>query len=129
MATSSSKKQDFDPEALAQTTEQHGKDISGHDERIESLENIFKNPEQFAKAFEAVSSDSKKLDKLFSKLFCDMMEKDEDVKAAVTRTMNRTDRSAVFSTLKKWGGFITAGVIYILGVLTRALIDWITKKF
>ena len=116
-------KTDFDKDKLAQDTEQHGKDISGLDERVSSLEEKLK-PEQISFVLEEASKDSKKLDVLFSKLFCYMMEKDEKVKKAVSEHIKKSDRSAVFSMLKKWGGFVGGGILYILGLLTKMAVDY-----
>jgi len=93
-------KKDFDADKLLQD---HGKDISSLTDRVASLEQKLSNPEQLALTLEAASSDSKKLDKLFSKLFCNMMRNDDDVKASMQEKMNVLDRDAVRAVVKKFG--------------------------
>ena len=125
---SPTKRQDFDPEALAQNAEQHGKDISSLVDRVSVLEDTLNKPEQLAATLEVATSDSKKLDRLFSKLFCDLMEKDEAVKEAITQRMKKTDRDSVTSTLKKWGGLVTGATLFVLGVFAKAIIELIISK-
>lgn len=118
------RKSDFDKDALAQTTEQHGKDISELADRVSVLENTLK-PAQLALLLDSAADDSKKLDKLFSRLFCDMMEKDENVKTSIATHIGKVDRSVI---KRFWGkiGFATwSVVIFILGIVATAVI----KKF
>src|ERR1700679_1201207 len=96
-------KKDFDPDKLLQD---HGKDISSLTDRVASLEQKLSNPEQLALTLEAASSDSKKLDKLFSKLFCNMMKNDDEVKASLVEKINALDRAEVNAFMKKFGGKI-----------------------
>lgn len=123
------KKLDFDENLLTQATEQHGKDISGLDERVNVLEGKLSKPEQLASVFETATADLKKLDKLFSHLFCEMLEKDKDVDASISRKIKNVDRDVVLGTLKKWGGLFGAGIIFVLGILFRELIIFILSKF
>jgi len=113
---------DFKPEELTKATEQHGKDISDLTNRVTAIEENLK-PANLALTLENACDDSKKMDKLFSKLFCDMMDKDESVKTAVAKRMQTTDRNAVFSIFKKWGLLIGGAILYILGILTNAVIN------
>src|SRR5665213_2983455 len=92
-------RKDFDPDKLLQD---HHKDISSLTDRVLALEQKLSNPEQLAQTLEAASSDSKKLDKLFSKLFCDMMKNDDAVKASFAEKINAVDRDAVNAVLKKF---------------------------
>lgn len=121
------KENDFKPEEFSRTAEQHGKDISDLFDRVSALEKKF-DPSEIATTLEAASEDSKKLDKFFSKTFCDMMENDTAVKSAIDDRMSKTDRKALASTMKRWGGHIGKGVIFILGILVSLLVQWFFKK-
>ncbi len=100
-------------------------DVNALDERLIALEQKLSDPKQFATVFETAASDSKSLDKLFSKLFCDMMKNDPDVKAAVQVHVQQTDRDAVHSILKKWGGTMWTVFVLVVGLVLRELISWI----
>lgn len=115
---------DFKPEELTKTTEQHGKDISDLDIRLKAME-VKLEPAQIAITLETASADSKKLTKLFSKLFCEMLTDDKDVKAAIEGKMNETDRHFVYGNLKRWGKVIGAIVIFIFGAVAKELIEWL----
>lgn len=116
-------KKDFDADKLLQ---EHVKDISSLSERVAALEGKLDKPEQLAATLEAATSDSKKLDKLFSKLFCDMMDKDPDVKKAVENKLDSIDRAAVNSVMKKFGGKIGFAVwsIFLIIVTAWAAHHW-----
>jgi hypothetical protein len=114
---------DFDADKLLQD---HGKDISSLTDRVVSLEQKLSNPEQLALTLEAASSDSKKLDKLFSRLFCNMMKNDDDVRASVQEKMNALDRSTVKSTIKKFGGLVGFAV---WSILLAAIAAWLGHIF
>jgi hypothetical protein len=116
------KKNDFDAETITQATEQHGKDITGITDRLTTLENKLK-PDQIAIALESASDDSKKLNKLFAKLFCEMVKDDKDVKSAVGNMINEADRGAVRSFWKKFGFATWSAIIFIVGVLFTAIIS------
>jgi hypothetical protein len=104
----------------------HGKDISSLTDRVASLEQKLSNPEQLALTLEAASSDSKKLDKLFSKLFCNMMRNDDDVKASMQEKMNVLDRDAVRAVVKKFGGKIGSAIWTVAIIVITA---WVEHKF
>jgi hypothetical protein len=116
-------KKDFDADKLLQD---HGKDISSLTDRVASLEQKLSNPEQLALTLEAASSDSKKLDKLFSKLFCNMMRNDDDVKASMQEKMNVLDRDAVRAVVKKFGGKIGFAIWTVAIIVITA---WVEHKF
>ena len=116
-------KKDFDPDKLLQD---HGKDISSLTDRVASLEQKLSNPEQLALTLEAASSDSKKLDKLFSKLFCNMMKNDDEVKASLVEKINALDRAEVNAFMKKFGGKI-AFLVWTVGIML--LSAWVGHKF
>jgi predicted ribosome quality control (RQC) complex YloA/Tae2 family protein len=115
-------KKDFDPDKLLQD---HHKDISSLIDRVLVLEQKLSNPEQLAQTLEAASSDSKKLDKLFSKLFCNMMKNDDDVKASLVDKINTLDRAEVNSLLKKFGG---KAAFVVWTITTMILAAWIGHK-
>jgi hypothetical protein len=115
------KKTDFDADKLAETAEQHGKDIFDLSERVAALEASLK-PDKLALLLDSAADDSKKLDKLFSRLFCEMMEKDGNVKKAISEHIKTADRSVVYSTLKRWGGIATGGLLFVLGIVVDSLI-------
>lgn len=118
---------DFNEQELTITIGKHDEELISVKKRLDSLEEKFK-PEKIADIIEEASKDSKKLDKIFSKLFCEMMYKDDDVKKTVSEHIKIADRSIVFSTLKKWGLFATYGILYVLGILTTAMINFFFNK-
>jgi hypothetical protein len=113
---------DFDPDKLLQD---HGKDISSLSDRVAAVENKLANPEQLALTLETASSDSKKLDKLFSKLFCDMMKSDAAVRASIEERINAIDRNATREVMKKFGGKIA---IAAWSLVVAAISAWIGHK-
>jgi hypothetical protein len=125
MAEIEPQKRDFEPDKLLAD---HGKDISSLGERVLALEQKLTNPEQLANALEAASSDSKKLDKLFSKLFCNMMRNDDDVRASMQEKMNALDRDAARSVMKKFGGKLGFAAWSILLAAIAAWLGHILKK-
>lgn len=120
-------KKDFEADKLLQS---HDKDISSLVDRVSAIEQKLSNPEQLAQTLEAATSDSKKLDKLFSKLFCNMMKSDDDVRASVQEKMNALDREAANSVMKKFGGKIGFAVWSIfLIIITASLTAWFERQF
>jgi len=118
-------KKDFDADTLAQTAEQHGKDIFDLTERVAALETSLK-PEQLAVILAEASKDSKKLDALFSELFCAMMAKDENVKAAVENHVVKMDRGTVRRFFGKIGFTAWTAIVFFVGLVAEALIrKWI----
>ncbi len=118
-------KKDFDPDKLLQ---EHDKGISSLGERVAVLEQKLSNPEQLARTIEAATQDSKRLDKLFSNIFCDMMSNDHAVKQSLQKKIDSLDRSAASATIKKFGGKIGFAVWSILLILITAWIGYILKK-
>lgn len=118
---------DFEADKLLQS---HDKDISSLVDRVSAVEQKLSNPEQLAQTLEAATSDSKKLDRLFSKLFCNMMKNDDDVKTAVHEKINALDRRAAYSTIKKFGGKMgfAAWSIFLI-VVTALLTAWFEHQF
>ncbi|OGI58001.1 hypothetical protein A3C60_02260 [Candidatus Nomurabacteria bacterium RIFCSPHIGHO2_02_FULL_37_45] len=114
------KKNDFDEDKITQRTEQHDKDISGITDRLSALENKLK-PDQVALLLESAEADSKKLDTLFSKLFCNMLDKDPNVKIAITNRLKTVDRDSVKSFWKKFGFTIWSIALIILGAVAYAM--------
>jgi BMFP domain-containing protein YqiC len=125
MPDSDALKKDFDPDKLLQD---HGKDISSLGDRVAALEQKLTNPEQLATTLEAATSDSKKLDKLFSKLFCDMMKNDKEVTASIQEKIHAMDRDSAKVFWKKFGGKVAAAVGAIIMLIVGALIDHYLKK-
>ena len=120
-------KNDFDAGALLQ---EHHKGISTLEDKVAALEQKLKNPELFAKTLEDAAADSKRLDKLFSKLFCAMMKSDEEVKTALVEKINALDRNQVNAVMKKFGGKIGFAIWSILLiVLTALLTGWFEHHF
>ncbi len=120
-------KTDFNVEEITKTTEQHEKSISEFNTRISDLENKLSNPEQLANVIETATKDSKKLDKIFSSIFCEMINKDEDVKNAIKGRIDNIDRGAVFSILKKWGEFVYAVILITIGAIITLVISRFSK--
>jgi len=117
MPTATDPKKDFNAGALLQ---EHGKGISSLEDRVDALEKKLSNPELLAKTLEDASSDSKRLDKLFSKLFCDMLKNDDDVKSSFAEKLNSVDRDAVSSNLKKFGGLVGFGLWTVAIIIVTA---------
>src|ERR1039458_5169857 len=119
-------RKDLDANALLQ---EHGKGISSLDDRVGALEKKLSNPELLAKTLEEAASDSKKLDKLFSKLFCDMMKNDETVKSAITEKIAAMDRDAVKAFWTRFGRWVLATIGGLFAALLGGLIDhYVLKK-
>lgn len=123
MAEIDDPRKDFDANALLQ---EHHKGISSLEDRVGVLEKKLSNPELLAKTLEEAASDSKRLDKLFSKLFCDMMKNDDDVKTSIKDKMDTVDRDAVNALLKKLGGKVALAVWTGLTLVFGA---WLDHKF
>ncbi len=115
------KQQDFDADALAPSVEQHSKDISDLTIRVDSVEQRLK-PEGMAALLEAAVYDSKKLDKLFSRMFCDMLNRDDDVQTAMASHILKTDRAATSVFVKRAGFAGWSALIFLLGLLVEALV-------
>jgi hypothetical protein len=114
---------DFDPGKIATAVSKHDTDIIEVKLRLDTLEQKFE-PAQIAAVLEGATEDSKKIDKLFSRLFCEMLQNDPDVKKSIGDHIRSSDRSMVYGTLKKWGGFVGAGLLFVAGLLTKAAIDY-----
>lgn len=124
------KKHDFDSGALA-LAEQHGKDLTDHDDRILSLENKIDTPEHIASLLEFASKDSKKMDKLFASIFVSMLKDDqcnEEVRRAVLEIVQKMDRNIFYTTAKKWSRYVGIGLVYIFGIISPLLLKWIEKR-
>jgi BMFP domain-containing protein YqiC len=119
MAEIDDPRKDFDASALLQ---EHGKGISSLDDRVGALEKKLSNPELLAKTLEEAASDSKRLDKLFSKIFCDMMKNDTEVKTSVEDKINALDRSSVKSAIRKFGGLVGFAVWSVFLIVLTALL-------
>lgn len=107
---------DFNATDIAKTVNKHDAEFIDVKARIDSIELKIK-PEGIAIVLEEASKDSKKLDRLFSSLFCEMFKNDKAVQIAVGDMLKQADRDAVFSIIKMWGGLIGKGLIFILGIL------------
>jgi len=116
-------KKDFDTGALLQ---EHHKGISTLEDKVAALEKKLNEPKQLAKTLEDAADDSKGLEKLFSKIFCEMMKKDDAVKAAIKEKMESVDRDEVNALLKKFGGKI----IWVIWTAATIIFGaWIGHKF
>lgn len=120
-------KKDFEADKLLQS---HDTTITSLVDRVCVIEQKLSNPEQLAQTLEAATADSKKLDKLFSSLFCNMMKNDESVKAAIVEKMASVDRDAVNSFIKKFGGKLGIGVwtLFVAGI-TAWVTAWAEHHF
>jgi|SRR3989344_5387692 len=94
-------------------------DVNALEERVIVLEAKLSDPKQLSVVLETAATDSKSLDKLFSKIFCDMMDKDEDVKKSIEKHVASVDRNV----LKRFGGKIALAIwsiaLLILGSYLR----------
>lgn len=90
------------------------------------MEKKLSSPELLAKTLEEAAADSKRLDKLFSKIFCTMMKNDDDVKTSIKDKMDAIDRDAVNALLKKLGGKVA---LVIWTCLTLIFGAWVEHKF
>lgn len=125
------KKQDFDPVALTKATEQHEENITDHAERIEAIEKRLSTPTEIAALLETASDDSKKLDKLFAKIFTSMLQDEscnKDIRESITNIVNKTDRNVYYLTLRRWGKIIGAVSLFFLGIIATLITDWARKK-
>lgn len=113
---------DFTPEQIAPRLNKHDEDIVEVKNRLDFIEGKLSTPQKIADFLEEASRDSKKLDLLISQLFCNMLDKDENVKKSIEIHMEKVDRKASWKLIKKWGGLFAAGIIY-LGLITTKVID------
>lgn len=126
MAEIADPKKDFDAGALLQ---EHHKGISTLEDKVSTLEQKLKNPELLAKTLEDAAEDSKRLDKLFAKIFCDMLRSDKEVAATIQEKINAMDRDATRVFWKRFGGWVvgTIGAL-VVGLLGGIIDHYFFKK-
>ena len=89
--------------------------------RLTAIENKLK-PEQIATILEIASNDSKKLNKLFAKLFCEMIKEDKEIRALLKELIEGTDRDAIMLFWKKFGFAIWSSILFVLGSIVTAIV-------
>ena len=99
--------------ALELSVQAHGEGITSLGSKVTALENKLNTPELLAKTLEDASKDSKKLDTLFSKLFCDLLKKDENVKICISEHMNEIDR-AFWKRFRGRAGFAAWSIFLVV---------------
>lgn len=113
---------DFDAPSLV-TLGRHGEDIADIKKRITDLENKFGSNEKIADTLCVTAEKAVKMKEMFNKNFLDLLEKDTKIKMAITNLVNDADRSYTRSKLKQFGSTIGFAIIYLLGLITSAIVN------
>ncbi len=122
-------KKDFVADQLLQT---HETTIGNLVDRVTLIEDKLKNPEQLAILLESASSDSRRMDRVFSRIFCNMMKGDDDVRKSIEDKIAAIDRAKVKALLSKFGGMAGFAIwslfLVVFTAAVTALIDHYTKR-
>ena len=124
-----SEKDDFDPAELLAFSEKHETKISVLTERTSKLETLLSTPQTLATFFEQCASDSRNFDSVFAKMFCRFMEENTDVKEAVWKRVEESDRNFVRKIFKRFGGWAYAGFLIFIGAVGKEVAQWVFSLF
>jgi hypothetical protein len=127
MARSPIAKEVDDAQDLTRKTDQHGQDIEGLTARIRTLEEKISDTNKFADFMVDAAGKSKVLDVLFAKMICDLMEKNDAVRAAIKKQIDEADRAfaaKIYSGFWKW---ILGVILAISSSLATILIQKFSK--
>ena len=126
MADTSDAKNDFNPIELS--IQAHDRGISSLSDRVAALEQNLKDPKLLAKTMEDAAEESTRLKRLFSKVFCDMMRNDDDVKTSIVQKMDEIDR-VYWKRFRGKSGFAAWSIfLVVLTAIMTALADHYFKK-
>ena len=119
-----SDKDDFDPVELLASSEKHESKITDLTDRTAKLETLLSTPQTLARFFEQCAADSRNFDGVFAKMFCRFMEENAEVKAAVQKRVDESDRNFVRKTFKRFGGWAYAGFLIFVGAVGKEVALW-----
>ena len=108
---------DFDPEQLAPQVSKHGEDITAILKKIETIETSL-TPDGFLILLEKMYAKDKDFDGFLSKVFINLMSKDENARKAIHEFIKTDDKSAVMKIIKLGG----KGVVWIISLLIAGFI-------
>jgi hypothetical protein len=108
---------DFDPDALAQTADEHTKSIS-------SLHNRVGTNENFGKTFAKAAKDSKQLELALRSVFVNLLKNDTDTQGEVKKLVKSIDKREFWTQLSTFGKIvgwlITIVVSGVIGAVIQA---------
>lgn len=116
---------DFDPSKLLSDTEAHEGKITDLTGRIAELEKKLASPQAAAQFMQECAKDSRQFDNVFAAMFRRFLDENQEVKDAVQERMAKVDREFFFKTFKRFWGFVSAGLIFVLGVIAKPLIEYL----
>lgn len=120
-------KDDFDPAELLASSEKHETKLSDLTDRTSKLETLLSTPQTLATFFETCAADSRNFDAVFAKMFCRFMEENTDVKGAIQKRVEESDRKFVHKTFKRFGGWAYSAFLIFIGAVGKELVQWIFK--
>jgi hypothetical protein len=120
---------DFDPKELLASSEKHESKISDLTDRTSKLETLLATPQNLATFFESCASDSRNFDAVFAKMFCRFMDENTDVKGAIQKRVEESDRNYARKTFKRFGGWVYGAFLIFIGAVGKELVQWIFTFF
>ena len=95
--------------------------ISDLSQRLLLVETKLSNSSQFATFLEGVADESMKVHAVFKKVF-DRFIGEDDTKKKILAMVDDKDRDYTGMTLKRFGGWVGRGVIFILGIIVTEFV-------
>ena len=127
MAKNNKTFQDFDPNAYLKTDD-YQKDIKDLGSRIKKLEDQFGSNEKIADTLCETAEKATKMQQMLADSFLKQLQHNPEVKGAVNKIIDESDRNAFQTLAKKMGVGAWSIVVFLAGVVVTALVGNILKK-
>lgn len=107
----------------------HEGKISDLTQRLGKVESLLGSPQALGVFLKDCAKDSRNFDAVFAEMFCRFMNENAEVKEAVCKKMNETDRNFFFKNFRRLWLPVYSGVIIICTVLAKEFVQWIVSLF
>jgi hypothetical protein len=114
------KPNDFDPNELIKASEDHEKSLADLRLVVSRLDKRVGNDATLAASFKNAFENDKKMDTVLTSLIKDLILKDDDLRAAITKAVAKVDRKWWNGAWKKALAAIGAVLLVVLGAVLQA---------
>ena len=120
--TTPTKHNDFDTNDLVRVSDEHEKSLGELRKAVKSLEKRVGDNAALALSFKDAFENDKKMDAVLVTLITDLILKDDDLKEAISKSVNKMDRAWWTGARKRIIAVTGAVLLLIIGAVVQALV-------
>lgn len=111
---------DFKPDELIKASDDHEKSLAQIQKAVAKIENRVGDSASLTISFKDAFENDKKMDTVLTGLICDLIVKDDDLKKAICRAVEKVDRKWWNGAWKRGPAIIGAIFLVVIGAFLQA---------